>query len=93
MVRSLNPESDVFGPRRDSEEVLPPEYPYREAIGGLMYLTNCSRPDIALLQTYLQNFAKNPPKDIGLALSICYGIWLALLCTVCSIEGETMVVF
>jgi hypothetical protein len=62
VVRTLNPESDVFGPRRDSEEVLPPEYPYREAIGGLMYLSNCSRPDIAFATNLLARFCQEPTK-------------------------------
>ena len=29
VVRTLHPESDVFGPRHDSEDVLPSNYPYR----------------------------------------------------------------
>ena len=62
VVRTLHPESDVYGPRRDSEDVLPSNYPYREAIGALMYLTNCSRPDIAFATNLLARFSQDPTK-------------------------------
>ena len=48
VVRSLDIEKDPFRPRDDGEEVLGPEVPYLSAIGVLMYLANCTRPDIAL---------------------------------------------
>ena len=47
VVRSLNVENDPFRPCEDNEEVLGPEVPYLSAIGALIYLTNCTRPDIS----------------------------------------------
>jgi hypothetical protein len=47
VVRSLDVKNDPFRPREDSEEILGHEVPYLSAIGALMYLANCTRPDIA----------------------------------------------
>ena len=57
IVRSLNVKKNPFQPREDNEEILDPEVPYLRAIGALMYLANCTRPDIA--------FALNQQKGIG----------------------------
>jgi hypothetical protein len=62
VVRNLKPESDVYGPRHGSEEVLSEKYPFREAIGGLMYLANCSRPDIAFAVSVLARYSSEPTK-------------------------------
>jgi len=45
VVRSLEADKDPFRPKGDDEEVLGPEVPYLSAIGALMYLVNCTRPD------------------------------------------------
>ncbi|KAG7584412.1 hypothetical protein ISN44_As08g038720 [Arabidopsis suecica] len=45
--KSLNIESDPFQPPEENEEILGPEVPYLSAIGALMYLANCTRPDIS----------------------------------------------
>nr|GFD21797.1 hypothetical protein [Tanacetum cinerariifolium] len=45
--RSLNVDNDTFQSCEDNEEVLGPEVPYLSAIGALMYLTSCTRPDIS----------------------------------------------
>ena len=60
VVRSLHPEADVFGPRRESEKVLGSEYPYQKAIGALLYLANCSRPDIAFAVNVLARYTSHP---------------------------------
>jgi hypothetical protein len=60
MVRSLKPESDVFGPRRDRESILGDKYPYKEAIGALLYLANCSRPDISFAVSVLARYSSEP---------------------------------
>jgi hypothetical protein len=62
VVRSLRPESDIFGPRRGSERVLDEKYPYKEAIGALLYLANCSRPDIAFAISVLARYTSEPTK-------------------------------
>jgi hypothetical protein len=62
VVRSLRPESDMFGPRRGSEKVLEDQYPYKEAIGALLYLANCSRPDIAFAVSVLARASNEPTK-------------------------------
>jgi hypothetical protein len=62
VVRTLRPESDVFGPRRGSEKVLEDQYPYKEALGALLYLANCSRPDIAFAVSVLARASNEPTK-------------------------------
>ncbi|KAD5508315.1 hypothetical protein E3N88_16018 [Mikania micrantha] len=62
VVRSLNVENDPFRPCEDNEEVLGPEIPYLSAIGALMYLTNCTRPDISFAVNLLARFSSAPPK-------------------------------
>jgi hypothetical protein len=37
---------DHFRPRDEDEELLGPEVPYLSAIGALIYVANCIRPDI-----------------------------------------------
>jgi hypothetical protein len=47
VVRLLDVKKDHFHPREDDEEILGPEVLYLSAIGALMYLANCTRPNIA----------------------------------------------
>ncbi|MCI75965.1 hypothetical protein A2U01_0097234, partial [Trifolium medium] len=47
MGRTLNVEKDPFRPKEENETDLGSEVPYLSAIGALMYLANCTRPDIA----------------------------------------------
>ncbi|KAD2805852.1 hypothetical protein E3N88_39229 [Mikania micrantha] len=61
-VRSLNVDNDPFRPCEDNEEVLGPEIPYLSAIGALMYLTNCTRPDISFAVNLLARFSSTPTK-------------------------------
>ena len=60
VVRSLNVKSDLFRPHEDNEEVLGPEVPYLSAIEALMYLTNCTPPDIAFATNLLARFSSSP---------------------------------
>ena len=47
VVCSLEVNKDPFHPKEENEELLSPEVPYLSAISALMYLANCTRPDIA----------------------------------------------
>ncbi|KAK9065509.1 hypothetical protein SSX86_014910 [Deinandra increscens subsp. villosa] len=62
VVRSLNVDKDPFRPCEDNEEALGPEIPYLSAIGALMYLTNCTRPDISFAVNLLARFSSAPTK-------------------------------
>ena len=62
VVRSLNVDNDPFRPCEDNEEILGPEVPYLSAIGALMYLTNCTRPDISFAVNLLARFSSSPTK-------------------------------
>ncbi len=60
VVRSLDVKKDPFRPKEDDEENLDPEVPYLSAIGALMYLTNCTRLDIAFLVNLLARYSFAP---------------------------------
>ncbi|KAM6546487.1 hypothetical protein CsatB_027223 [Cannabis sativa] len=60
VVRSLDVEKDPFRPREEHKELLGPEVPYLSAIGALMYLANCTRPDIAFSVNLLARFSSTP---------------------------------
>ena len=60
VVRSLDPQKDQFRPRESDEEILGPEVPYLNAIGALMYLAQCTRPDIAFAVNLLARFSSEP---------------------------------
>jgi len=47
LVRSLEIGKDPFRPRDVGEKMLGPGIPYLSVIGALMYLANCTKPDIA----------------------------------------------
>jgi hypothetical protein len=62
VVRSLDVKKDPFRPREDDEEILGPEVPYLSAIGALMYLANCTRPDIAFSVNLLARYSSAPTR-------------------------------
>ncbi|CAM8902104.1 unnamed protein product [Rhodiola kirilowii] len=62
VVRSLDVDKDPFRPCEESEEILGQEVPYFSAIGALMYLANCTRPDIAFAVDLLARFSSAPTK-------------------------------
>ena len=74
IVRSLDVKRDPFRPQEDNEEILGPEVPYMSAIGALMYLANCTRPDITfavnLLARYSSELTKRHWK--GIKHIFCY---------------------
>jgi hypothetical protein len=59
---SISREKDPFKPRDDDEEILGPEVPYLSVIGALMYLANCTRPDIAFVVSLLARYSAAPTK-------------------------------
>ncbi|KAL9165045.1 hypothetical protein ABFS82_06G145300 [Erythranthe guttata] len=62
VVRNLDPQMDPFRPKEFSEEILGPEVPYLNAIGALMYLAQCTRPDIAFAVNVLVRYSFDPTR-------------------------------
>ncbi|KAK9150854.1 hypothetical protein Syun_009163 [Stephania yunnanensis] len=62
VVRSLDVDKDPFRPHESDEELLGPEVPYLSAIGALMYLANCTRPDIAFVVNLLARYSSSPTR-------------------------------
>ena len=62
VVRSLEVNKDPFRPKEENEELLGPEVPYLSAISALMYLANCTRPDIAFSVNLLARYSSAPTK-------------------------------
>ena len=62
VVRSLEVNKDPFRPKEENEKLLGPEVPYLNAIGALMYLANCTRPDIAFSVNLLARYSSTPTK-------------------------------
>ena len=60
VVRSLDVKKDPFRPQEVGEETLGPEVPYFSAISALMYLANCTRPDIAFSVNLLARYSSAP---------------------------------
>ena len=62
VVRSLDMNKDQFRPRDENEELLGPEVPYPSAIGALMYIANCTRPDIAFAVNLFARYSAAPTR-------------------------------
>ena len=62
VVRSLDPKKDLFCPKEDDEQILSPEVPYLNAIGALMYLAQCTKPNIAFSVNLLAQFNSEPTR-------------------------------
>ncbi|KAK9912312.1 hypothetical protein M0R45_036180 [Rubus argutus] len=58
--RSLDLKKDPFRPRDDDEDVLEAEVPYLSAIGALLYLALCTRPDISFAVNLLARYSSAP---------------------------------
>src|SRR3954469_3001984 len=58
--RSLQQDKDPSRPKEEDEEILGPEFPYLSAVGALMYLANCTRPDIAFAVNLLARYSSDP---------------------------------
>lgn len=44
----------------DEDSMAAQSIPHREAVGSLIYLANCTRPDIAVAVGVLSRFLQNP---------------------------------
>lgn len=55
-------EKDPFRTKEDNEDDLGFEVPYLSVIGTLMYLTNCTKSDIAFAVNLLARFSSCPTK-------------------------------
>jgi hypothetical protein len=62
IVRSLEADKDPFRPKGEDEQGLRPEVSYLSAIGVLMYLANCTRPDIAFAVNMLAKYSTAPTR-------------------------------
>ncbi|KAM0969642.1 hypothetical protein EV1_017637 [Malus domestica] len=60
VVRSMDIKKDPFRPKEDDELVLGPEVPYLSAIFALLYLAQCTRPDIAFSVNLLARYNSAP---------------------------------
>ncbi|KAJ9559241.1 hypothetical protein OSB04_013855 [Centaurea solstitialis] len=62
IVRSLDIKKDPFRPKEDDEEILSPECSYLGAIGALLYLAQCTRPDISFAVNCLARHSNAPTR-------------------------------
>ena len=62
VVRSLDVKKDPFRPCEKGEELLGPEVSYLSAIDALMYLANCTRPDISFSVNLLARYSSAPTR-------------------------------
>ncbi|KAM2762638.1 hypothetical protein PS2_014340 [Malus domestica] len=62
VVRTLDAKRDPFHPKEDEEEILEPEVPYLSAIGALLYLVQCTRPDISFVVNLLARYNNAPTR-------------------------------
>jgi len=54
--------SKQLGPKNNEERIEIQKKPYKELIGGLVYLANATRPDIAYAAATLSRFSSDPGK-------------------------------
>ncbi|KAM2225154.1 hypothetical protein FF2_018965 [Malus domestica] len=62
VVWSLDAKRDHFRPMEDEEEILEPEVSYLSAIGALLYLAQCTRPDISFAVNLLAKYSNVPTR-------------------------------
>ena len=62
IVRSLDAKKDPFRPKEENEALLGHAVPYLSAIGALLYLAQCTRPNIAFSVNLLIRFNSTPTR-------------------------------
>ena len=60
IVRSLDVKNDSFRSCENGEELLSPEVQYFSALGTLMYLANCTYPNIDFSINLLARYCSSP---------------------------------
>lgn len=53
-------DKSIFNQLDDTGEPAPPSIPYRQAIGSLIYLVSCTRPDLAFAVRKLSQYLESP---------------------------------
>jgi hypothetical protein len=72
ICRSLDPKKDLFHPRDDDEDILEAEVPYLSAIGALLYLAQCTRPDISFAVNLLARYSFAPTQRHWTGIKIIF---------------------
>ena len=74
VVCSLDVKNDPFRHCEKGEELLSPKVPYLSVIGALMYLANCTCPDIAFSINLLARCSSAPTQRHwnGIKHILCY---------------------
>ncbi|KAM1230532.1 hypothetical protein ACFX2G_041574 [Malus domestica] len=62
IVQLLKAKRDPFRPNEYNEEILEPKVPYLSAIGALLYLAQCTRPDISFDVNLLARYSNAPTR-------------------------------
>ncbi|XP_070667829.1 secreted RxLR effector protein 161-like [Malus domestica] len=62
VVRTLDAKRDPFRPKKDEEEILEPEVPYLSAIGALLYMAQCTTPDISFVVNLYARYSNAPTR-------------------------------
>ena len=57
VIQSLDPKKDPFRSKEDDEQILGLEVSHLNAISALMYLAQCTRPNIAFFVNVLTRFS------------------------------------
>ncbi|KAM2697752.1 hypothetical protein EV1_036845 [Malus domestica] len=60
VIHSLDIKKDSCRPKEDNDLVLGPKVPYLSAMGALLYLAQCTRPDIAFSVNLLARYNSAP---------------------------------
>ncbi|KAM2676832.1 hypothetical protein EV1_003465 [Malus domestica] len=62
VVQTLDAKRDPFRPKEDDKQILEPEVTYLSAIGALLYLAQCTRPDISFVVNLLARYNNMPTR-------------------------------
>ncbi|KAM2685330.1 hypothetical protein EV1_046711 [Malus domestica] len=72
VVQSLDAKLNSFGPKEDDEEILEPEVPYLSAMGALLYLAQCTIPDIFFAVNLLERYSNTPTRKHWTGMKTSY---------------------